>query len=94
MDLALNKLQSLICHETKPNKILDSIVCISLHTKDSPNECPGYDIKPSDGKAPVMLELWETPNMPSLPLLPGPLWPNVVALDRVLFMGQTELFGI
>ena len=24
----------------------------------SPNECPGYDIKLSDGAAPVMLELW------------------------------------
>ena len=27
----------------------------------------------------------------SLPLLPGPLWPGVVALDRVLSMGQIEL---
>ena len=27
----------------------------------------------------------------SLPLLPGPLWVGVVAPDRVLSMGQTEL---
>ena len=29
-----------------------------------------------------------------LPLLPGPLWHRVVATDRVLFMGQIELFDI
>ena len=29
---------------------------------------------------------------PSLPLLPGPLWSEVVAPDRVLSMGQIELF--
>ena len=28
---------------------------------------------------------------PSLPSLPGPHWPGVVALDRVLSMGQIEL---
>ena len=28
---------------------------------------------------------------PSLPSLPGPLWPGVVAPDRVLSMGQIEL---
>ena len=26
-----------------------------------------------------------------LPSLPGPLWPGVIALDRVLRMGQIEL---
>ena len=31
---------------------------------------------------------------PSLPLLPGPIWPGVVATARVLFMGQIELFHI
>ena len=30
----------------------------------------------------------------SLPLLPGPLRPVVVATDRVLSMGQIELFDI
>ena len=28
---------------------------------------------------------------PSLPSLPGPLWPRVVAPDRVLSRGQIEL---
>ena len=31
---------------------------------------------------------------PSLPLLPGPLWPGVVSPDRVLSMDQIELFDI
>ena len=35
-------------------------------------------------------ELWMR-STPSLPLLPGPLWPRVVAPDRVLFMDQIEL---
>ena len=28
----------------------------------------------------------------SLPLFPGPLWPGVVASDKVLSMRQIELF--
>ena len=31
---------------------------------------------------------------PSLPLLPGPLWSRVVASNRLLSMGQIELFDI
>ena len=31
-------------------------------------------------------------SIPLLPLLPGPLRPEVVALDRVLSMSQIELF--
>ena len=31
---------------------------------------------------------------PLLLSLPGPLWPGVVAPDRVLSMGQIELFDI
>ena len=31
---------------------------------------------------------------PSLPLLPGPLWPGVIAPDRVLSMGIIELISI
>ena len=56
--------------------------------------CPGYGTKQSDGEAPVMLELWGMHSNISLPLLPGPLWPGVVAPDRVLSMGQIELFDI
>ena len=47
-----------------------------------PNECPGYDTKQSDGEVPVMLELWGMRSTPSLPSLPGPLWPGVVAPDK------------
>ena len=36
---------------------------------------------------PVMLELWGMWSIPSLPLLPGPLWPGMVAPDRALSMG-------
>ena len=44
--------------------------------KTSPNECPGYNTKQSDGEVPGMLELWELWSTPSLPFLPGPLWPG------------------
>ena len=43
--------------------------------------------KQSDGKVPVMLGLWGMLSTPSLPLLPGPLWPGMVAPDRALSMG-------
>ncbi len=45
----------------------------------------------SDGEVPVMLELLEMQSTPSLPSLPGPLCPGVVAPDIVLSMGQIEL---
>ena len=56
-----------------------------------PNECPGYDIKQSDGEFPVMLELWGVQSTPSLPSLPGSLWPGVVAPDSVLSNRHIEL---
>ena len=31
------------------------------------------------------------PGLWGMPLLPGPLWPDVVASDRVLSMSQIEL---
>ena len=51
------------------------------------NECPRYDTKQSDGEVPAVLELWGMRSTPSLPSLPGPLWPGVVAPDRALSMG-------
>ena len=51
------------------------------------DECPRYDIKQSDSETPVMLQLRVTLNNLSLPLLPGSLWPRVIALYRILFMG-------
>ena len=41
----------------------------------TPNECPEYDTKQSDGEVPVMLSL------------PRQLWPRVVAPERALSMG-------
>ena len=40
---------------------------------------------------PVMLELWEMQNPPSLTSLQGLLWPRVVASDKILSMRQIEL---
>ena len=51
-----------------------------------PNECPGYDTKQSDGEVPVILELWGMWSTPSVPLLPGPFWPGMVAPDSALSM--------
>ena len=52
---------------------------------------PGYDTKQSNGELPVMLELWEMQRTSLLLLLPTPLRSGVVALDRVLSIGQIEL---
>ena len=57
----------------------------------NPPQFPEYDIKQSNSEAPVM-EIWEMWSNPSLPSLPGSLWLGVVAPDRVLSMGQIELF--
>ena len=58
------------------------------------NKCPVYDIKPSDSEAPVMLELWGMQSTSSMLSHPGPLTPRVVVPNRVLSMGQIELFDI
>ena len=64
----------------------------SLQTSETPpNECPGYDLKQSDGETSVMLELWGMRSTLLLPSFPGPLWPGIVAPDKFLFMGQIEL---
>ena len=52
--------------------------CFSPH-----NECPGYETKQYDSEVPAMLEIWGIRSTPSLPSLPGPLWPG----DRALSMG-------
>ena len=63
---------------------------ISAEGYDSPNVCPGYNRRQSDGEAPVMLELWGMWSTPLLPSLPDPLWPVMVTSDRVLSMGQID----
>ena len=50
-----------------------------------------YDTKQSDVEVLVMLVLWWMQGILSLPLLPGSLWPRLVAPDRVLSMSQIEL---
>ena len=47
-----------------------------------PNECPGKDTKQSDCEVPVMQKLWGMRSTPSLPSLPGPLRPRLVALEK------------
>ena len=54
----------------------------------SPSECLGYD---TDVEIPLMVKHWEMQSTPSLPLLPGPFRPGVVAPDRVQSMSQIEL---
>ena len=61
-----------------------------------------YNTKQSDGEIPVMLELWGMQSTPSLPLLPDPLWPGVVApnkgpiygLNRTKPWFEVTVFGI
>ena len=59
----------------------------SVRAVEYTNKYPGYDTKQSDAEVPVMLGLWGMRGTPSLPLLPGPLWPGMVAPDRALLMG-------
>ena len=71
---------------------VEYIDCISAE-KDSLTKCPSYDTEQSDNVAAVMLKLRRKQSIPSLQLLPGPLWSGVVASDRVLSMGRIELFN-
>ena len=73
------------------SRIQPLLLCRGVRLHPTPNECPGYDTKPSDGEVPVILELWVMRSTPSLPSLPVPLCSGVVASDRVLSMSQTKL---
>ena len=69
--------------------------CVAAEGSDPlPNVYPIYDTKQSDGEVLVMLELWGKQSISLLPSLPGPIWPGLVAPDRVLSMGWVELFDI
>ena len=57
--------------------------CITAEEQDSLNGCRGYGTKQSDVDVPVT-------NNPSLPLLPSPFWPGVLAPDMVLSVDQIE----
>ena len=58
------------------------------------NENPRYVTKQSDGEVPIMLGLWGIRSTPSLPLLPGPLWPGVIAPDKGPIYGLNRTNGI
>ena len=64
---------------------LQNTPTVPLQRGKTPNKCPVFDIKQSDG------EVWGVRSALSLPLIPGPLWPGVVAPDRVLSLSQIEL---
>ena len=61
---------------------VEHIDCLSAEGSDPPMSVLIYDTKQSDGQVPAMRELWEMRSAPSLPLIPGPLWPGMVAPDR------------
>ena len=70
-------------------KVLEYTDCIFATRKVFPTSILD---KQSDGGAQLMLELSEMQSFPSLPSLPFPLWPGVVARDRARSMDQIELF--
>ena len=59
--------------------------------RDKIHPTSGYVTKLSDGEVPAMLELCRMRSTPSLPSLPGPPLPGVVAPDKVLSLSQIEL---
>ena len=66
------------------------ILCKGIRLSTT-NECPVCDIKQSDGEVSVMPELRLLLTTLSLPSLPGPLWPGMIAPDRVQSTSQIEL---
>ena len=69
------------------------VLMLHQRSKPHPNECAGYDTKQTDGEVPVMLELWGMGSTPSLPSLPDPLWPWVIAPDKgpIYGLNRTKL---
>ena len=60
--------------------------CISAEGHDSPNECPRYNNKQSDGEVSVIFWALGNAELPLIVILQYPLCPGVVALDRVQSM--------
>ena len=87
-------MQQVSIHYASPSQLgLQKTLTAPLQRSKIPpsNKCHRYDAKQSDGEVLIMLELWGMWNTPSLSSLSGPLWPGVVAPDRVLSMSQIEL---
>ena len=67
---------------------------ISSEGYDPPNKCPTYDIKQSDGEAPVILELWGNVEYSFIAIVPrftGPKWKHLI---RDLSMGQKSVWHL
>ena len=77
---------------TWPSQLeLQYTLTASLQRSKTPPMSVLYMTLNNHGEAPVMLKLKGMQSTPSLLLLPGSLWPGVVASDRVLSIGQIEL---
>ena len=70
-----------IWHQSRPQHFflpcrlgLDNTLTAPLQRSKTPNECPVYDTKQSDGQVQVLLGLWGIRSTSSLPWLPGLLW--------------------
>ena len=73
----------------KTKKIAQSTEAVEY--TDCTNECPDGDTKQSDGKVPVMLELWGMRSIPLMPSPPGPLMPGVIAPDKGPIYGLNRI---
>ena len=82
-----------LSHQLSHPGLQNSSTAPPQRDKTPGNECPWYDTKQSEGEVSIV-ELWEVRSTSSLPLAPCPLWPRVVATDRVLSMATIELFEI
>ena len=78
---------------SQPSRLaLENTPTDSLQRRKNPQRASWiYDTKQCHGEVPVMPELWRMQSTPSLPLLPGPLKPGLVAPSWVRSMGQIEL---
>ena len=74
--------------------LLNTLTAFLQRGKPPPNKCPGYDTKQSDGEVPAMLELWGMQSTPSLPSLPVPVCPGVVASVKSLIYGLNRTNSI
>ena len=72
----------------------DLLLYITPIVSQQRGKCPSYKTKQSDGETQVKLETWRMQSTRSLTSLLGSLRPGVVVRDKVLSMGQIQLFDI
>ena len=89
MIVPINLKQIINCPVSWGCRIYQLLLCREI--RPPPNECPGYDTMQSDGEVSVMLELWGMWRTLSLPLLPDPLQPGVVAPDKGPIYGLNRM---